>query len=170
MAASQAAALAAFQAASPAASQATSPAASLAAFNSSSVASPFANRSATSSALTDRWSAIMCCTCLAHQTANNRISLSCPVTARRHHSASSSPLLSRIVIRLNGSSSAAVLPRFASNFFHPSAHGYLSRIAFSVVLMPPSFQFVVVVPQPRPLLQARQIQCAQSFRRHEVPG
>jgi hypothetical protein len=59
-----------------AAALATALATAYAVSSSSTLASPFANRSATSIAAIERESVIKCCTCLAANTANNRSSLS----------------------------------------------------------------------------------------------
>jgi hypothetical protein len=93
------------------AAAAAAAAAARAASNSSSSALPRACRSATSKAANDLGSVVKCCTCLAHQTAYTRISLSNPSTARKHHKVSSRPLESRTVNNDNGSSSALVFPR-----------------------------------------------------------
>jgi len=98
------------------------------------VACPLACLSATSRASKLRWSVIKCCTCRAHHTAYNRHTRLCSGAVWQHQRASSRPLLSRMLLKANGSSSAVVLPRCFNNFCHPSEHGLYAFILFNVVV------------------------------------
>ena len=115
-------------------------------------------------ALMDRRSFIKAALCLAHQTANNRISFAVPVTARRHQIASS---VRTIWDRDPGSKNFAVcgsLAEICEQFFHPSAHGcFVAGIAFGVVLITIPFNSLFIVPQPRRLLPSAADSMRQSF-------